>query len=187
MQPTSFLSSADNLFKFLFLNGIIFILLGMFYPLEQRNQLELKILEYNKKVALINQENNILNRDIKSLNNELNLRIPKSEKLAALKKKKSTSTKEKSNIKLQLDEIKSKTNLSYQNLQAKSDELSKNLIIIKNEESLIISLKNQKETYDTYCYWFFYIGIISGTLGFIFWSISTYISERKTYKEMRNL
>lgn len=185
MQPTSFLSSADNLFKFLFLNGIIFVLLGMFYPLEQKNQLELKILEYNKKVNLLTQENKVLDREIASLNKELDTRIPKAERLA--KNKKNASAKGKLDITNQLNDIKSKTNTSYQNIEAKGDELSKNLIVIKSEKGVIDSLNKQKEIYDKYCWWFFYIGIISGSIGFICWAISTLISERKNYKEMKNI
>jgi len=186
MQPSSFLSNADNLFKFLFLNGIIFILLGMFYPLEQRNNLELKILEYNKKVALMHQENKILDRDIKELDKAVDLRIKKSSDLVR-RRGKIASNSAKQAFQNQIDNIKSKTNTSFLNIQKKSDEISKNIITIENEKKVIEQLIEQKKVYDSYWWWFFTIGLCSGIVGFIFWLISTIISEVKNYKEMRNL
>lgn len=184
MQPTNFLSPSDNLFKFMFLNGVIFILLGLFYPLEQKNNLELKILEYNKKVDLLRDENLIVKREIAKLNKYLDVKIPQSEHLANEKKR--ASSRRANFLKNQLENIKSDVNNLYKVVQDKNDKLVKNEIILKNDLAVVKKLIEQKDIYDSYCRWFYIIGIISAIVGFILWAFSTFVSERKNWKDMRN-
>ena len=49
-------SSAENLYKFLFINGTILVILSMFYPLQQKNEIKVQTIEFNKNVDLVNYE-----------------------------------------------------------------------------------------------------------------------------------
>jgi hypothetical protein len=69
MEPLSLLSpNTDNFFKFLFLNGLVMIAIGLFYPLQKSNEIQIRILDYNKKVELLEQDVIRLNNDLRALN-----------------------------------------------------------------------------------------------------------------------
>ncbi|PRZ19575.1 hypothetical protein [Flavobacterium granuli] len=62
----NFLTGTENLFKLLFINGIVIILIGLFYPLQKRDELQIKISDFNFEVNLLNNE--IYNLKIQSEN-----------------------------------------------------------------------------------------------------------------------
>ena len=55
MELSSLFSwNTDNLFKFLFINGIVLVVISLFYPLQKQQELELEKIKYDQKVELIN-------------------------------------------------------------------------------------------------------------------------------------
>jgi hypothetical protein len=57
LQAVNYMSSsAENLYKFLFINGTILVIFSMFYPLQQKNEIKIKTIEYNKNAEILNYE-----------------------------------------------------------------------------------------------------------------------------------
>jgi hypothetical protein len=152
-------TGTENLFKLLFINGILIILIGLFYPLQKRDELELKIIEYNSSVDL-------LNRDITELFNqstELKNRIKK------VKAKQKSKTQD---FQHQIKEFKHKV---Y--------EQDKKTIEVENQKKLIDKLSNQQETYNKYCKAFLVFGALIAIIGISGWSRLTYFLYDKEYSE----
>lgn len=193
MEPLSLLSpNTDNLFKFLFLNGVVMIAIGLFYPLQKSNDLQLNILEYNKKVELLGQDAIKLKNDVKVLNVIVDSRIKLAESLVS-KRKYLKSESEIVSLNNEINEIKLKTNLEYQEKLKNENDLINNKITLAGEKLVINELKDQASVYDSYCFWLFTIGILSGIIGFLGWVVTTFFSEFPNYtnfnecwrKEMR--
>lgn len=183
MEPLSFLSpNADNLFKFLFLNGLVMIAVGLFYPLQKSNDLEIRILEYNKKTELLEQDIIGLRDDSKNLNAIVDSRIKLAESL--VEKRKSLKSKSAiSDINNQISELKLKTNLSYQEIKKNEDNITENQVNLKGEKKVIETLNKQVQVYDSYCIWLLFVGIFLGIIGFIGWIATTIFCEYANYKD----
>ncbi|MCD0475589.1 hypothetical protein LPB87_14410 [Flavobacterium sp. EDS] len=152
-------TGTENLFKLLFINGILIILIGLFYPLQKRDELELKIIEYNSNV-------NLLNRDISELYNQS----------VELKNKiKEVKSKQKTKIHDFQPQIKE--------LHQKIYEQDKKKIEVENQKSLVDKLINQQETYNKYCKAFLVFGALITVIGLSGWSRLTYFLYDKEYSE----
>lgn len=193
MEPLSLLSpNTDNFFKFLFLNGLVMIAIGLFYPLQKSNEIQIRILDYNKKVELLEQDIVRLKNDLGVLNIIVDNRIKLTESLAN-QRKYLKSQSEIIIINNKISETKLKTNLEYQEKLKNQDNIGKNKITLNAEKRVIQQLKKQASVYDSYCYWLFNIGLFLGVGGFIGWIITTFFSEFPNYisfkdcwnKEMR--
>lgn len=152
-------TGTENLFKLLFINGILIILIGLFYPLQKRDELELKIIEYNSNV-------NLLNRDISELYNQS----------VELKNKiKEAKSKQKTKIHDFQPQIKE--------LHKKIYEQDKKKIEVENQKSLVDKLINQQETYNKYCKAFLVFGALITIIGLSGWSRLTYFLYDKEYSD----
>lgn len=182
MDALSFLSpSADNLFKFLFLNGLVMIAVGLLYPLQKSNELEIKILEYNKKIAHLEQDIIGLRDDSKNLNAIVFNRINLAKSL--VNKRKSLDSKIAiDDINNQITELKLKTNLSYQEIKKNENIILKNQVNLTGEKKVIETLNKQIKVYDLYCFWFSIVGIFFGVIGFVGWLCTTVFCEYPNYK-----
>jgi hypothetical protein len=181
MEPLSLLSpNTDNFFKFLFLNGLVMIAIGLFYPLQKSNEIQIRILDYNKKVELLEQDIIKLKNDLRVLNTIVDNRIKLSESLVN-QRKYLKSQSEIIIINNKISETKLKTNLEYQEKLKNKDNIGKNKIILNAEKRVIQQLKKQASVYDSYCYWLFNVGLFLGIGGFIGWIITTFFSEFPNY------
>lgn len=183
MEPLSFLSpNADNLFKFLFLNGVVMIAVSLFYPLQKSNELQLRMVEYNKKIELFEQDIIGLRDDSENLNVIVGDRIKVAESL--VKKRKFLKSELAINdITNQINELKLKTNLSYQEIKKNKESIKQNQVKLKGEKSVIELLDKQVSVYDSYCFWLLFTGVFLGVIGFIGWSATTVFSEYSNYKD----
>lgn len=183
MEPLSFLSpNADNLFKFLFLNGVVMVAIGLFYPLQKSNDLQIRILEYNRKIELLEQNIIGFKDDSKNLNKIVESRIELAESLVE-KRKNLQSNSDIANVNNQISELKLKTNISYQDIKKNQDKITGSQVNLRAEKKVIEQLKKQVAVYDSYCCWFLIIGIFLGIIGFIGWVSTTLFSEYANYKD----
>lgn len=182
MDAFSFLSpSADNLFKFLFLNGLVMIAVGLLYPLQKSNELEIKTLEYNKKIEHLKQDIIGLRDDSKNLNVIVSNRIQLANALVN-KRELLKSKSEIDDINNQITELKLKTNISYQEIKKNENNITKNQVNLTGEKKVIETLNKQIKVYDSYCFWFSIIGIFFGIVGFVGWFSTTVFCEYPNYK-----
>lgn len=161
---SNFFTGTENLFKLLFVNGILIILIGLFYPLQKRDELELKIIEYNSNVSL-------LNRDIKELYSQSDLlKTEIKQDLVKNKGKKNNSP-----------ELKKKS----VELKAKIFEQDKKVIQIENDKGRLEILRSQQETYNKYCKAFLFFGGLITITGLSGWSRLTYFMYDKEYSDFK--
>ncbi|MDM1519234.1 hypothetical protein [Myroides odoratimimus] len=153
---SSFFTGTDNLFKLLFINGLLILLVGLFYPQQKRDELEIRIVEYNSNV-------DILNREIKELLNE-------SESLKSIvvnQNSQKFSKEEKKELRKELYE--------------KIFEQDKKVILVENTKKQIEVLIKQQDVYSAYSCSFLIIGMLMSIIGLIGWGRLTYFMF---YKEI---
>ncbi len=183
MEPLGFISqSTENIFKFLFINGLVLIGVGMFYPLQISNDIDLKIVDYNKKVNLLNNEISVLANDIDNLDKLVESRISISKKLVE-KRNNTLSLSEKAEIAEKISDMKLETNKSFQQIKKNEQEQDKNTILVKGDLQVVSHLEAQQKVYDTYCTVFLIVGIFLGVFGFLGWAITTYYIVDKDYHD----
>lgn len=183
MEPLGFISqSTENIFKFFFINGLIMIGVGMLYPLQISNEIDLKIVDYNKKVNLLNNEISVLKKDIENLDKMVTKRINLSNKLVK-KRESSLSTTEKNEITKKISDMKLETNKSFQQIKKNETEQDKTTIQVNGDLEMISHLQAQQKNYDRYCSSFLIAGIIFGVLGFMGWMITSYYTVDKDYHD----
>jgi hypothetical protein len=183
VEPLGFISqSTENIFKFLFINGLVLIGVGMFYPLQISNDIDLKIVDYNKKVNLLNNEISVLANDIDNLDKLVESRISISKKLVE-KRNNTLSLSEKAEIAEKISDMKLETNKSFQQIKKNEQEQDKNTIIVKGDLQVVSHLEAQQKVYDTYCTVFLVVGILLGLFGFLGWAVTTYYTVDKDYHD----
>jgi hypothetical protein len=185
VEPLGFISqSTENIFKFFFINGLIMIGVGMLYPLQMSNDIDLKIVDYNKKVHLLNNEISVLADDIDNLDTIVNKRINLSNNLVK-KREKSLSPTEKIEITKKISDMKLETNKSFQQIKKNEADQNKNAILVKGDLEMISHLEAQQKNYDRFCSSFLIAGIIMGALGFSGWMITSYYAVDKDYHDYK--
>lgn len=185
MEPLGFISqSTENLFKFLFINGLILIGVGMLYPLQMSNDIDLKIVEYNKKVNLLNHESSVLVKDIDNLDKVVKSRTELSKSLVD-KRDQTNSIAEKVELTTQINNMKLETNKSFQQIKQNESAQNKNVILVKGDLELISHLQAQQKVYDSYCTVFLILGIVLGVIGFVGWIIATCFTVDKDYHDFK--
>lgn len=157
---------------------------GMLYPLQISNEIDLKIVDYNKKVNLLNNEISVLKKDIENLDKMVTKRIDLSSKLVK-KRESSLSATEKNEITKKISDMKLETNKSFQQIKKNEAEQDKTTIQVNGDLEMISHLQAQQKKYDTYCSSFLIAGIIFGALGFIGWMITSYYTVDKDYHDYK--
>lgn len=185
MEPLGFISqSTENIFKFFFINGLVMIGVGMFYPLQISNDIDLKIVDYNKKVNLLNNEISVLSNDIENLDKMVKSRIILSNNLVE-KRENSSSPTEKIEISKKISDMKLETNKSFQQIKKNEAEQDKNAIQVKGDLEMISHLDAQQKNYERYCSFFLITGIVLGLFGFLGWMVTTYYTVDKDYHDYK--
>ncbi|RZJ76309.1 MAG: hypothetical protein EOO45_02715 [Flavobacterium sp.] len=148
------------------------------------NDIDLRIVEYNKKVNLLNHEISVLAKDVKNLDKVVQSRIAVSSSLVK-KRDKTASIAEKIEITDQISNMKLETNKSFQQIKKNEAERDRNLIQVEGDLKLISHLESQKKVYDRYCIIFLIVGSLLGVFGFIGWVVITYYTVDKDYEEYK--
>lgn len=156
----------------------------MLYPLQISNEIDLKIVDYNKKVNLLNNEISVLKKDIENLDKMVTKRTDLSYKLVK-KRESSLSATEKKEITKKISDMKLETNKSFQQIKKNEAEQDKNTIQVNGDLEMISHLEAQQKNYDRYCSSFLIAGIILGALGFIGWMVTSYYTVDKDYHDYK--
>lgn len=186
MDYSSLFPSTDNLFKFLFLGGLIMVFTAMIYPLQKKLERESEIILYNQQVELLNREVKALQLNVVELK-----KIVKDadNECKSLEKEKSISEgiKRRSQIDAKIKLIQAQTNLKNSNCKKKLEELNVKAIVVKYNKEKIALLKRYANTYSSYSVGLLIFGIPLSILGLVFWTKSTIKTEKLRTKELNRL
>lgn len=174
MDISSFIPSTDNLFKFLFVGGLLCIVFAIVYPLEKQQRIELEVNVYNKQVELVNKEISALYSDTKKLVEDYNV---KKKSLINLYKSKA----KESEINLLEDQIDS---LLSENSD-KQLKLNTTSIVLKYEKERIKLLQGHISSFS----WYRLALIVAGTfftlMGLILWYKSSKVNAQLQECELK--
>ena len=178
MEPFSFLSGSDNLFKYLFTVGAVMIIISIFYPLQKSQEIEIKQTDLLKESELLTNEIRLLKNDYQILKDEYSDISHILDSLVLVHGDKVTEN-------IQFLEYRKKGNKMIQNLNDRERELKIKNIIIQNEESKIDLLGKHSESFKSYYSLVKWLGIIFLIIGFIGWCLSTFVRERIQWIELQ--
>lgn len=71
-METSFISGSENLYKYLVSIGILMIILSIFYPLKEKQELEIVKINTKKEALALNFQINEVNKEVQKLKNQTN-------------------------------------------------------------------------------------------------------------------
>lgn len=151
--------NTDSLYKFLTTFGIVMIIFSIMYPMEKRNEIEIKSNEYKKEISLSRLELISLSDSI----NDLNSIIVKANKHIELLKKEPIIDSQR------IINYKKEINPYYNKVIEKSYKKNKqdSLLIYKKKEIEI--LDKQINDFKIKEYFLFIVGIIFMLYGFYKW------------------
>ena len=179
LQAVNYISSsAENLYKFLFINGTILVILSMFYPLQQKNEIKIKTIEYNKNVEILNYK--ISNQ--KNTVQDFNL---KSKRTLAYLDSISKNRNEKSS--LIIAQKKSEYNKELDSINSIQYQIKLNNIKLNSEKEKILELQGQAKTYSNYSIFFLIIGGVFFIIGIIGWSKATNVLDKIKKQELKKI
>lgn len=149
---SSFLSSGDNVFKFLLTMCIGTILFNIVYPTDKIREIGIRQSELSYKLDLMNDESKTLYKEIKSLNRlKLNLTLSGSV-----------------NFRKKLESF----DLKYEQLAKKDYE-------IKHLRRLIGISRDELDFYSNFRFWSYYPSMIIGLISLVCW-INFYVKSVET-------
>lgn len=149
---SSFLSSGDNVFKFLLTMCIGTILFNIVYPTDKIREIGIRQSELSYKLDLMNDESKTLYKEIKSLNRlKLNLTLSGSV-----------------NFRKKLESF----DLKYEQLAKKDYE-------IKHLRRLIGISRDELDFYSSFRFWSYYPSMIIGLISLVCW-INFYVKSLET-------
>lgn len=184
MDYSSLFPSTDNLFKFIFLTGIIMVFTAMIYPLQKQQEIEVEILSYNQKVESLNSEIDDLTIDCKLLDSIVKKRIIELTVLSN-RKKNSKSASERASISNQMQIIKNNVNTSHTVLKGKEKSSELKSLSSKYEKRKIELLQKYANKYEGYTCFFLWVGIPLACAGLVSWICSTWVIEKIKWKESK--
>jgi hypothetical protein len=159
-MESSFLSGSENLYKYLVSAGMLLIVLTVFYPLKEKQEIEIETIKLEKDVLKLNFE---IKDNFKKVNYIKNI------------KKKNNTLKLNGIYVNKLDIINKQNHLNQFELEKKNDEIKKR--------------KSHIKLYN-YLFWvFFPIGVFLALYGFIKWFKSKKIDDEilNLDKELKKL
>ncbi|WP_310595111.1 hypothetical protein [Flavobacterium sp.] len=180
MEMSSLFSwNTDNLFKFLFINGIVLVVISLFYPLQKQQELELEKIKYDQKVELINIKISNLKNEMETFNltsKAIELKIDSLKKISI---NLNTSNKIKT--------LKEQFNSTFNNIDKLKKDIEIEELNIKSDKAKIKILIKHAEEYRQYSNWFFRAGLISFFIGLIGWSWMTLVNESFKKEELKKI
>jgi hypothetical protein len=170
--------NTDNLFKFLFINGIVLVVISLFYPIEKEQEFEVIKTDYELKVALFEKNISILKKDIETFKNE-SIRLEN--KIDSLKKTDKTENQNKAEF------LKNRFNIKLDSMIKIRKEIAIDSINLINNQKKVIIFSNQVTKYSSFAKYFLIVGIISFILGLFGWGYITFINESFKKEELKKL
>lgn len=168
MELAGLFANVDNLYKFLFIGSFLMVFFSVTYPINRRNELEIKIIEHNYEAEVLNRRISELKSDIiklndiaQTLNDSLNNGIYKN----ALPTNR-------------IDDLKGHVNSQYDTVKKMYSELNKSVLLNKYNKKKIKSRRLQMMEYEKYARYFMFFGILTGCISLFFWIKSTNQSEK---------
>lgn len=149
---SSFLSSGDNVFKFLLTMCIGTILFNIVYPTDKIREIGIRQSELSYKLDLMNDESKILYKEIKSLN----------------RLKRDLTLSGSVNFRKKLESF----DLKYEQLAKKDYE-------IKHLRRLIGISRDELDFYSSFRFWSYYPSMIIGLISLVCW-INFYVKSLET-------
>ncbi|WP_294671618.1 hypothetical protein [uncultured Fluviicola sp.] len=149
---SSFLSSGDNVFKFLLTMCIGTILFNIVYPTDKIREIGIRQSELSYKLDLMNDESKTLYKEIKSLN----------------RLKRNLTLSGSVNFRKKLESF----DLKYEQLAKKDYE-------IKHLRRLIGISRDELDFYSSFRFWSYYPSMIIGMISLVCW-INFYVKSVET-------
>lgn len=174
MDLSNLLSGSDNFFKYMTIGGFIMIIIGLVYPLQKQQELELEVATYNKDVELFNIELKDIYSDMKKLKSKSSTYIYRIDNL-----------KKTGSPKANIEKIKTAFNKSNRVISSKYNEIKIKNEIIKYNKNRITILERHLNTYRNYSVSFLLIGTFLSFIFGIRWLRSTILDENLKKKELR--
>ncbi|WP_339874688.1 hypothetical protein [Olleya marilimosa] len=171
-------SSAESLYKFLFINGTILVLLSMFYPLQQKNEIDRLRIDFNKDVELLNFEISKLENNIETLKHSSSRSVKKVDSLKTI----NTVSAIKKAEKIVLDYNKTLDSIILLKREFDISKIKRN-----SDKQKIDLLLKQANKYEDYSSSFLVLGAFFFIIGFIGWSRATLVLDKIKREELRKL
>ena len=171
MEPNFFLSGSDNFFKYLFTVGAVMIVISILYPLQKSQEIEMQRTDLVK-------ESELLNNEIRLLNNEYQKNAKEYADVSATLDSLVSIFDDKVLVNEQFLKLRKRGNEIIQKLNDRERELEIKNIIVKNEKLKIDLLEEHSESYKNYYLFIKGIGIFFLIIGFVGWSLSTFVKEK---------
>lgn len=152
---SSFLSSGDNVFKFLLTMCIGTILFNIVYPTDKIREIGIRQSELSYKLDLMNDESKTLYKEVKSLN----------------RLKRSLTSGESANFRKKLESF----DLKYEQLTKKDYE-------IKHLRRLIGISRDELDFYSSFRFWSYYPSMIIGLISLVCW-INFYVKSQQSEEQ----
>lgn len=179
LQAVNYMSSsAENLYKFLFINGTILVIFSMFYPLQQKNEIKIKTIEYNKNAEILNYEISKQKNTVEDFN------LKSKGTLAYLDSISKNRTKKSSII---IERKKSEYNKELDSINSIQYQIKLNNIKLNFEKEKILELQGQAKTYFNYSIFFLIIGGKFFIIGILGWSKATKILDKIKKQELKKI
>jgi hypothetical protein len=173
MVDLSNLSNSDNLFKFLFIGGIMMFIVAMLYPLQKEQEIELEKIAHNKEVNLLNLEIKQIDKE----SEEISDFVDKQDSIInILKKEKGTQGKIKS--------IKKTINDKHTAIKKSVKQRDIKVVVLEFNKKKIETLESHLNEYNSYTNFLYWGGLIIAIFGLLGWSLSTGLTEYKKYKDI---
>lgn len=170
--------NTDNLFKFLFINGIVLVVISLFYPIEKEQEFEVIKSDYELKVSMYEKKISVLKKEVQVFNNES---IKIEGKIDSYKK----TNKKENEIKIQ--SLKNIFNTKLDSLKSIRQEIDIDSIQLVNYQKKVVIFSNQVKKYNSFSTSFLIVGIISFISGLIGWSYMTFVNECFKKEELKKI
>jgi len=157
-METNFLSGSENLYKYLVTMGLLLIVMTVYYPLKEKQELELNIINTEQEAVTLNYNIKSVARTVNSLKNNVK------------------SLKQDKDIKITIKNIENLLN---------ENQISQYKLEMKYKE--IKARKNHIKFYNILFWIFFPIGVLLTIFGFIKWLKSKIVDDEILKLEKRKL
>lgn len=176
------LGGSDNIFKYMATVGMLLIGISVLYPLERKNEIELKRNQLISELKIDSIENSFFLKELNETIKKDSIDFIKATSINTQITKTKIKTKR---VKLQreLDALLNNKINKINELEKLELEKLKNSINLRYKNQEIALLENQSEQFGKYYSWCFWTGIVVSIFGFGLWlyqSIIEFNRKRKT-------
>ncbi|MDR6781918.1 cell division protein FtsB [Pedobacter africanus] len=179
----SLFAGNDNLFKFLFVGGVMMVLFAFVYPLQKKQSLELEINAFNKEVSLLNKEINDVEKQCHDANKSDSLTILGIKRLQRQREiSKTPAVKEQ--LTKQINKLKDEASSIPNGLEAKVQNIQIKKIILDFNKGRIKILQGHASQFRWYEIVLIVVGSTFAAVGLFFWALSCRNTERLKIKEI---